>query len=478
MSDDPAPPASPIETPAPISEHDPVPAIAPVAGRERIRAMDTLRGVSVLGILLVNILTFGLPAPGIANPALAGRDLTTPDLVSWFATYVLFDGKFRAIFSMLFGAGTLLFIDRACRRGAGIQAADLYYRRTLWLMFFGVVHAYLIWWGDVLFWFGVFGLVLFPFRNRSPAFLLTAGGLLLAVQIPMAVVEHVELTSLRDRGRKLAAASAAGKTLTEEEQTAWWAWEQKKRELDPPAKDLVREVEAQRAGWWKIFLRRVELAARMQSAGVYQHGLTDVCSMMLIGMGLMKLGVFSAGLSGRSYRWLASAGYGIGLPLNTYDSVHAVLEGFNVLEYGLFHQCSYPVGRLAVALGHIAVVMLVCRAGWLWWLTGPLAAVGQMALTNYLLQSVICTALFDGWGFGWFATLQRYELLYVVLAVWAFQIVTSRVWLRIFRFGPAEWTWRVLTYWLWQPILSRSNTSTEAGGGYALPQGSNNSPGG
>src|SRR5262249_12027455 len=110
--------------------------------------------------------------------------------------------------------------------------------------------------------------------------------------------------------------------------------------------------------------------------------------------------------------------------------------------------------RLMVALGHAAVVMLICKSSRAWLLT-PLAAVGQMALTNYLSQSAICTTLFYGYGFGWYGKLERYELWYVVLAIWAFQLALSPIWLRIFRFGPMEWLWRSLTYWKCQPFLNR-----------------------
>src|SRR4051794_10878257 len=99
--------------------------------------------------------------------------------------------------------------------------------------------------------------------------------------------------------------------------------------------------------------------------------------------------------------------------------------------------------------------MLACRAGWLRWPTALLAAGGRMALTNYLLQSIICTAVFDGWGLGRFGTLERHRLLYVVFAVWAAELLWSPVWLRVFAYGPAEWAWRALTYWQWPPIRNR-----------------------
>jgi uncharacterized protein len=462
MPDEPAPEIASANVPVPVPEVDAVDPVAPVTRSERLRALDAVRGVAVLGILAVNIFTLGLPLAGAMNPALAGGEPTAPNLFSWFAVDVLFDGKFRAIFSMLFGAGAILLLDRAEGRGAGIRAADVYYRRTLWLVFFGLVHAYFIWWGDVLFWYGVFGLALFPFRRRSPAFLIAVGVLLLALHIPQSVIDHLGLVSMRDRSKELIAAANQGKTLTEDERAEWWAWEQKKRELNPPPGDLERDVDGQRGGWWKVFRRRIDMAARMQSTGVYRYGLADVCSMMLIGMGLMKLGVFSGGLSNRAYRWIALIAYGVGLPLSVYVARQTFFAEFDVLETSLLRQCVFPFARLAVALGHVAIVMLAWRTRWLCWLTAPLAAVGQMALTNYVLQSVYCTAIFDGWGLSWFGKLQRHELLYVVLAVWGTQLLVSPIWLQIFRFGPLEWLWRVLTYWKWQSVFRWSDTGEKS----------------
>jgi uncharacterized protein len=467
MSDEPAPAVPHTEATPPPPDPEPVPAVGPVAASERIRALDTVRGVAVFGILLLNIFGFGLPASfqAVTNPSVTGGDLESPNLVAWFAAYILFDGRFRAIFSMLFGAGALLLLDRADRRGAGIRAADIYYRRTLWLLLFGVLHAYLVWWGDVLYWFGVFGLALFPLRNRSPWFLLTAGLVLLHSYIPLLVIDHLELLATRDKGEAAFAAArlarAAGGNWTEQQWADWSAWDRKKRELNPLPQDLAKEVETHRAGWWKVFLWRAGMTSHMQSVSIYRVGLSDILSMMLIGMGLMKLGVFTGELSAKAYRWLVLLGYGVGLPLSYHVALEMIQADFDTLKVGLLHQCTFPLARLAVALGHVGVVMLLCKSAWLWWVTGALAAVGRMALTNYLTQSVLCTAYFDGWGLGRFGTLDRSQLLYVVVAVWAFQLVISPIWLLFFRFGPVEWVWRALTYWQWPPMLARDKRAGE-----------------
>jgi uncharacterized protein len=187
---------------------------------------------------------------------------------------------------------------------------------------------------------------------------------------------------------------------------------------------------------------------------IYQGGVDDVLSMMLIGMGLVKLGVITAQRSNRFYLILALVGYGIGLPLNALLTYQLMINDFDMTKVVLFYFSTYNFDRLFIALGHAAVLMLICKSAKAW-LLAPLAAVGQMALTNYLMQSAICTTLFYGYGFGWYGQLERYELWYVVLVIWAFQLTVSPLWLRIFRFGPMEWLWRSLTYWKRQPFLNQ-----------------------
>jgi uncharacterized protein len=160
-------------------------AVAPVADRERISSVDVLRGVALLGTLLMNILGFGMAWRGDADLTAAGG-VRLADLAYWGVSHVLFEGKMRALFSMLFGAGVILLTPRAEERGAGLRLADIYYRRTLWLIAFGLLHAYFIWDGDILFDYGLTGCLLFPFRKLRPSWLIVIGVVLLAVLMPNA----------------------------------------------------------------------------------------------------------------------------------------------------------------------------------------------------------------------------------------------------------------------------------------------------
>jgi uncharacterized protein len=443
-----AQPRPELDGPAPAA----TPLLAPVADPERLPALDTLRGVAVLGILLMNILDFGLPEAVESNPLLAG-DATVANVAFWLVNQILFEGKMRTIFSMLFGAGAYLLLDRAARRGAGIEAADVYSRRNLWLMAFGMLHAYFLWLGDILFYYGAVGLMLFPFRKLSAPALLAAGGVLLAVTFPQAVLGELANWDVKEKGEAAEAAARAGKQLTEEQAAQRRAWEKKREELYPTEKAIARQIAEYRADYGTMFLSRMSRVFVYESKYFYTIIFFDVAGMMLIGMGLMKLGVLSGERDDRFYRRLLWWGYGVGVPLNTLVGVWAIVTQFDPMRYQMPAQCSYQVGRLSVALGHVAVVMLLCRRGMVPWLTRRLAAAGRMALSNYLLESVVCTTLFYGWGFGLYGQLERYQLLGVVFAVWAFQLLVSPLWLRYFRFGPAEWVWRALTYWRLPPML-------------------------
>jgi uncharacterized protein len=173
---------------------------------------------------------------------------------------------------------------------------------------------------------------------------------------------------------------------------------------------------------------------------------------MLIGMGLMKLGVFSAMRSRRFYLWMVAIGYGIGLPLIAFDGWELIRHRFST-SYEMHGGVLYNYfGGLVVALGHVGMLMLIVQSGVLASLTRRLAAVGRMALSNYLTHSIVCTTLFYGYGFGLFGDINRTGLAAIVLIIWVTQLLLSPIWLRHFRFGPAEWLWRSLTYWKLQPM--------------------------
>ena len=175
---------------------------------------------------------------------------------------------------------------------------------------------------------------------------------------------------------------------------------------------------------------------------------------MLLGMAFMKLGIFSAQRTWRFYQWMALIGYGVGVPLTVYGIIDIWAHDYSPL-HGSLGVMFLGLGMVPVGLGHAALVLMACKAKLNVSLLDRLAAVGRMALTNYLMQSVICTTLFYGYGGNLFGRVDRLGLWGFVLVIWGLQLVISPIWLKHFRFGPVEWMWRCLAYWRWQPIRNR-----------------------
>lgn len=428
-------------------------AVAPIARAERIASIDVLRGCALLGILLMNIQNFGLPGQAYWDPQRWGG-ADGPNLAYWFANQVFFEGKMRTIFSMLFGAGFLVLAGRAAERGPEARAdlADIYYRRTWWLMLFGFLHAIFIWDGDILFPYAVCGLLLYVLRNWSARSLILTGLLLLVPAIPRTYYDGVEFQEKRDKGEAALKAEKEGKKLTKEQEEAKKKWEETKKERLPDPQKVQKDINEHRTGYWNFFKIRAGSVIKDLPNGIFQWIPWDCGSMMLIGMGLFKLGVFSGALTVAQYARLSLLGYGLGVPVLAYASWIVIQQKWDPFMGFWWGWCVYDYGRLTVALGHIGLVMIVCKKGWLSFLTRRLAAVGQTALSNYLLTSLLMTFFFNGYGLGRFGHLWRHQLLYVVAGMWTINLVISPIWLQHFRFGPMEWVWRSLTYWQKQPM--------------------------
>ncbi len=440
------------DLPDPTAPQEPPPPspFAPVRGVERVGSVDVLRGVALLGILVMNIYAFGLVWPAYTNPLLMGG--TGPlDMGTWWVTHLLFEMKFMTIFSMLFGAGLALMAERAEARGQ--RFGGVYYRRIFWLLVMGATHAYLVWFGDILFWYAICGALIYPMRRLRPAVLLVVGAVVVCMMLPVSLLFGTfVLPEMKADAEEAIAAREAGEELTEDQSMAIEVWEG----FHPTPEKIREEIEVYRGSSWIAQVAfRAPLVLQFQIFALIFFAIWRILGLMLIGMGLLKLGVFSARRSARFYVLCCLIGYGAGLPIVWWGARKLFDAGFDVMVMNSTGFLPNYFGSLGVAAGHVGVVMLVCRAGLMRGLTDRLAAVGRMALTNYLSHSFLCTAVFYGWGLGLFASMGRFGLMGVVLAVWIFQIVVSPIWLRHFRFGPAEWIWRSLTYARPQPMTAR-----------------------
>jgi uncharacterized protein len=430
------------------------PTVEPVSAAERFFAVDVLRGFALLGILAMNIVAFGWPGVAYENP-LRGGGFHGLDRAVWFSNHLTFEAKMMTIFSMLFGAGLVLMDQRAEARGARVRG--VYYRRILWLLVIGLVHSYLIWNGDILVLYAETGLFLYFFRSLKPRTLIILGLLAMSLLVPLVLGFSAVFDFMKAATARVEAQTKAGQQPTWLDQKAHDVWTKHIRDNVSPTpereqKDSDKEMAAYRGGYTGIVRYRAPEVLIGQTLGFLLGGGFFAASRMLVGMGLMKLGVFSAQRSGRFYGWMVALGYGLGLPLMVYDAVALIQNKFSsdyMLHGGVFYNM---FGSLVVAMGHVGLLMLIVQSGALVWLTRRLAAVGRMALSNYLTHSLVCTTLFYGYGFALFGHINRVGLAAIVLAIWIFQLIVSPIWLRHFRFGPAEWLWRSLTYWRIQPM--------------------------
>jgi uncharacterized protein len=411
-----------------------------------------LRGFALLGILPANVLVFGMFLAAGNDPTVTGGAAGL-NLASWLLFRLLVEGKMRALFSMVFGASMILLTLRAEERDPA-AAADIYYRRNLWLLLFGLAHAFLLFWGDILYPYALCALILFPFRKLSAKKLLIIGALFIAFKAGWSTVEAFRQVERRNLAAAADTAEKAGRKPTEAQAEAKKGVEAQRRQRKPSPEELEKDARKWRGNPLEVIGARAIALAAWHGLPYYDPVNADMWSMMFIGMGLLKLGVFSASRSYRFYVWMAVIGYLIGIPVNSYIAWLAVKTNFDRVAFA-FTYVAYDFARLPVALAHMAVLMIVSKAGALRWLTSRLAAIGQTALTNYVLHSVVCTFVFTGYGFGLYGRLERYQLYYVVAGCWALSLIASPFWLRHFWFGPLEWCWRSLTYWQRQPMRIR-----------------------
>ena len=428
---------------------------APIDRSARISAIDSLRGFALLGILLMNIIAMAMYAGAYDDPTVTGG-ATGANLWIWAVMHVLAEGKMRCLFSLVFGASVLLLTSRL--EAGGRSSADIYYRRTLWLLLFGIVHAYFLWMGDILYPYAMFGLALYPFRNLKAKALLWIGLIIVVLSAAGYVGWGFKIRDTLEKGSKAVQAVEKGQKLTDEqveEKNAYDRWRKMNR---PTAEELKKDADEWRGNPLKVIGARAKLVAMGHSEPYYHPMNWDIWSMMLIGMALLKMKVLTAEKSVKFYGTLVAIGYGIGIPLNTYTAWLIIQSKFDPVTH-IFANSTYDVGRLSIALGHLGMVMVLCKLGWMRRLMNALGAVGQMALSNYIFDSVVTAFLFTGYGFKLYGTMQRYQVYYVVAAIWVFQVIASSIWVRHFQFGPLEWCWRSLTYWKRQPMRLRSGVA-------------------
>jgi len=403
--------------------------IAPVTANDRIETLDFIRGLAVMGILAANIVAFGQPFDAYMWPDGFLVSDGDPGRWQWIAQFTLIDGKMRGLFTLLFGAGLYLFMERAWARG-GTRWLQMW--RLFILMVFGMIHFYLIWPGDILFYYAVIGFLVVPCLKWSvKAQFWTGliasifGGLFYVVFMsPLYLAMDTQLGEAEGFS-EMRAGLEAGKA-------------------DTLAKSALQTDLIQSGDYAGLVAYRVTEQWHEPLTNVLLFSF-EMLPLMLLGVALYRFGFFSGAFNPRKMKLWGWAGLllgglvhlGIGLVMQdggfTYYGTLAAFVGWA------------PLPRLAMTLG-LAALLVAYSPGWTGWLAERVRAAGRAAFTNYLGTSIVMLFIMHGWALGLFGQLNRPELYLLTLAMWMLMLAWSKPWLERHRYGPLEWLWRCLTY--------------------------------
>jgi uncharacterized protein len=343
-----------------------------------------------------------------------------------------------------------MMMNRAEARGAAFT--PVFFRRSAWLVVLGLLHAYFIWFGDILFHYALIGMVVFLLRKASPVTLIIVACTMLPVALLFNFAGSFYIEELQGDVAGIQEQLEQGVTLDADEERRLEEWHSIRPVFAPSNEDIAAEVAAYRGGYVDALMQRAPFVAFMQVNATLAFVLWRVGGLMLLGMALMKLGILSGERSTRFYRKMALVGYGAGLPLVVLSALLLEAHGFDPIYVSRVGGIPNYLGSILVAFGHIGAVMLLVKSGAMRAIVERFAAAGRMALSNYLAQSVVMTTLFYGYGLGLYADVPRVWQQVLVVALVGLQLLVSPWWLKHFRFGPAEWLWRSLTYGQRQPM--------------------------
>ena len=426
---------------------------APVDQSERIIILDSLRGIAILGILLMNIPGFAMPNSG-GDPSIL-NEFGTIDFKTWYVVDFFPEGTQRALFSMLFGAGILLFIGGKEKKLDGLYPADYFFRRQLWLIAFSLIDVFvLLWWGDILLDYACLGMFMFAFRRLSPKALIIGAGLCFVFMVARENRDLYKDKQMIYRGEVVANIDTTKTKLTEVQKERLGAMQDFKDRVthENKVKRMEKAIRKTTGDYETLYEYRTDIYVNNLARYLF-YGIWDVLLFMFLGMAFFKMGILTGQASARTYLGMCIIGLGIGLTVSWFRLQSMIDTKFDWYEYSKKVPFDlYELSRTFRSIGILGSIMLLYKSGVFKWFFALMRPVGQMAFTNYLMQSLLCGLFFYGIGFGMYGKLPRHEIYYVVGAVWVFQIIMSHIWLHFFRFGPLEWLWRSLTYWKKQPF--------------------------
>lgn len=395
----------------------------------RIVTLDAIRGIAVMGILTMNIAAFAMPYPAYGNPAAWGGD-TGLDLASWLLNFLIFDSKMRSLFSILFGASTLLVIDLATRSGRSGTVA--HYSRMLVLLLIGLLHFYFLWWGDILALYALCGMAIYWLRDVSVSKLVGWGiTLFLLSNIFYGLIGWSAMMAGSPR-----LSPHASSELYEARNTV-------EQEVGASSTKIPAELKLYRGPYKPILDHRLKERTAEPFTSFLGLG-AETIGLMMIGMALFRSGFLTGEWSRARYRRWASVLATLALPPLAVMAWWQWSSGFDsAVIFTAFIGLSQPLD-LMMALVWAALIVLWLQSAGGERLKARVAAAGRMAFTNYLATSLIMTSIFYGYGLGLFGHVPRAALWPFVIGMWALMLLWSQPWLERFRYGPLEWLWRSL----------------------------------
>lgn len=437
------------------------PHLAPVSGRARIDVLDILRGIAILGIFYMNIPYMGNSGT-LQETDIRRIGWTLADRTNWAFIEIFWEGTQRGLLEFLFGAGAMVLTAKAMKPDGPVAVADVFYRRNLWLFAFGLLDIFLLTWiGDILHIYALAALVIFPFRLLRARWLVCLGLLFAAFVAHGGLMEYQSRTGMVHNVQAARGKEQAKKPLSKEEKEAKEQWQKKLDRLNlanPIDKDTqklaVEEAAARRAGpavympwawgtWNLIFIGK---------NGTFFGVLESICGMFL-GMAFWKLGIIQGRRSRRFYGLLALVAYAVGLGARAVG----VCEIFTFQPIPKTIWMTNELARLAVSLGHLALVNLLVQTKLGHGLLSPLKAAGRTAFSLYFLTSIIgIWFIFAPWGLNLWGHYSWAGLNIIATMVVLVLLAVSNVWMRHFTNGPLEWLWRSLVYWERQPFRRRA----------------------
>lgn len=392
----------------------------------RIALLDVVRGMAVLGILLMNIRLFSEPAAAYFNPLAYGNHIG-PNKIWWAFQHLFADQKFMAIFSMLFGASTAIICDGLARRGEPVSTT--YAKRIFGLLIMGLLHAYLLWSGDILVLYALGAVIPFLARNWRWQWIAAAG------------LGFLVLGTLSSLGAYYSISNAPPSILAGIVEEFWL----------PTDAALAAEVAAFQGSYTEHLSYRVRDAFSMQTEIFLSWGIWRIGGTMLLGLALYRQGFLKGAASARVYGLTALVSLPVGWFLVAQGLKSNESDGWT-FPYSFFMAINWNYwGSVLVAVGYIALVGYLLTATKFRTGFTVLSNIGRAALSNYLFQTVACITIFYGFGGGLFGRLERYETALVVITVWVVQIALSTYWFRTHNKGPIEYVWHKFTYARWWP---------------------------